>query len=1192
VYYDISDAAGNSRIVTTINNASVYAPSIHNFVQYDRFGRRTQEGTIGGRITTFTHDLSGRVITEQSLGVNNTFTHNIFGVTSIRNIEGNTRHNTYDSMGRLVTSSDFMGSTQRFTYDALGRLLRHYVPFDRVGAATRYATTLYFYDRNGNLNQTHSSTNLPGSAAAWSVTNNTFRHNLLMLSQTGNGPLTEYTYDLAGNVLTKRVGGVGGATTAFTYNNRGQLVQTTDALNQTETFTYDVNGLPLTRTDRNGTLFRMTYNYIGLLIREEAVQNGVVVGHRRYIFRRTGALASVSNGTHLITNAYDAQGRLIRQTETGGIERTFVYNEADNIIESRVYINGRRYTHNVYAYDVAQRVRTVTSNGQLHATYAYNANGNRVRTTLSNGVITDYTHNLSGLVTSLVNRQGNATLSRFDYTYYLDGNMQRVTEMMGGTTRTVTYAYDTARRLIREHDTGAGGGAITRTYTFDARGNRTQMVVAGAEAYAVTYVYDLNNRMLTETRTGRNPSIATLTYDRNGNQLSRVATSGPSSTRPPRPIEGLGGAIRVIFEGVEQVSVRAFGTSNTLIEIDHTFYTEVWRAGNRTVLKVGDSAYTTTDNGKRLYYTFCSLWPIGAFSFNNMVPSGGEPVRITAKYISRGQYLWKSEYTFYLDNVAESPWLFVDCCEPYLSWNNNMFSMFMEAMEMGIALEMEFDSLAELVEQLDSLDILNERTAMEGMHALYVTDGLIRPMVTSDDVYAMLSTIRDHPLADGTNRLGGAIRAANDATYDTDSLQAEMRTDSRQSVAMVTTAQGEKQTETRTYNAFNQLVRFEENDAVSTYVYRPDGLRLSKTVNGVRTTHVWCMGNIVLEQNANGGVKNRFVRGARGQLVRSEHHGWYLFNVRGDVVQRVDNAGNMLHAYRYTAFGNELNPVASDTNRFRFAGEYWDAHRGEYYLRARSFNPRTGRFTTPDPWWGLHNMQFGTNPVTRNGRLMPNQWAIMQAGNLFVFGVNNPVRWTDPLGLWTKDIHEELTRLALELIGADTGMEDLFASFMDSIVAGNRGVDYPPYRALRWWSESAQSRHFNRNSANATDSRLVWAEHYLTAAINLWLMADMLSVDNWFTAQDRLDMQMNALYLLGRGLHSIQDIEAHGNIGMGLRGALFAAHVDPRTDSRYYDWSSSSRRWVTSSTEQARFSTSLNDSVDFLNRFFTAIGLN
>ena len=142
----------------------------------------------------------------------------------------------------------------------------------------------------------------------------------------------------------------------------------------------------------------------------------------------------------------------------------------------------------------------------------------------------------------------------------------------------------------------------------------------------------------------------------------------------------------------------------------------------------------------------------------------------------------------------------------------------------------------------------------------------------------------------------------------------------------------------------------------------------------------------MLELNASGAVINRFDRGIRGQLIRSQHHGWYLHDARGSVVQRVNAQGVVLRNYRYTAFGSEVSPDSSNTNPFRFNGEYWDAHRGEYYLRARSFNPRTGRFTQPDPFWGIHNMQDCI-------------WSITQAGNLYMFVMHNPVMFHDPWGL-------------------------------------------------------------------------------------------------------------------------------------------------------------------------------------------------
>ena len=130
-------------------------------------------------------------------------------------------------------------------------------------------------------------------------------------------------------------------------------------------------------------------------------------------------------------------------------------------------------------------------------------------------------------------------------------------------------------------------------------------------------------------------------------------------------------------------------------------------------------------------------------------------------------------------------------------------------------------------------------------------------------------------------------------------------------------------------------------------------------------------------------------------------------------MQRTDNSGNVVRTYRYDAFGNILAPdgrheqpayLGADNNPFRYGGEHWDWERGEYYLKARSYSPRLGRFTSPDPFWNVGNMQFGSNPVTRNGRPMPGAHAIMQAGNLFMFTMHNPVRFIDPTGLFAQDV--------------------------------------------------------------------------------------------------------------------------------------------------------------------------------------------
>nr|WP_310552122.1 RHS repeat-associated core domain-containing protein [Paenibacillus sp. YX.27] len=65
-------------------------------------------------------------------------------------------------------------------------------------------------------------------------------------------------------------------------------------------------------------------------------------------------------------------------------------------------------------------------------------------------------------------------------------------------------------------------------------------------------------------------------------------------------------------------------------------------------------------------------------------------------------------------------------------------------------------------------------------------------------------------------------------------------------------------------------------------------------------------------------------------------------------------------------------------NAFRYAGEYWDSDTGLQYLRARWYDPSTGRFITEDTWEGRINHPDSQNP--------------------YVYVVNNPLRYVDPSG--------------------------------------------------------------------------------------------------------------------------------------------------------------------------------------------------
>jgi RHS repeat-associated protein len=104
--------------------------------------------------------------------------------------------------------------------------------------------------------------------------------------------------------------------------------------------------------------------------------------------------------------------------------------------------------------------------------------------------------------------------------------------------------------------------------------------------------------------------------------------------------------------------------------------------------------------------------------------------------------------------------------------------------------------------------------------------------------------------------------------------------------------------------------------------------------------------NIAAELDGGGNVSEIYTRGIN--LIKNSVY-YYLYNAHGDVVQLADENGAVTKEYHYDAFGVEIGKDGEDTNPWRYCGEYWDEETGTVYLRARSYSPRTGRFSSEDP---------------------------------------------------------------------------------------------------------------------------------------------------------------------------------------------------------------------------------------------------
>ena len=208
-----------------------------------------------------------------------------------------------------------------------------------------------------------------------------------------------------------------------------------------------------------------------------------------------------------------------------------------------------------------------------------------------------------------------------------------------------------------------------------------------------------------------------------------------------------------------------------------------------------------------------------------------------------------------------------------------------------------------------------------------------------------------------------------------------------------------------TYDGFNRLVKVVNAAGTTTYDYRPDGLRNSKTVAGVKTAHIWDGQNMSAELNASGAILRAHIRGV-GLIAEDDAAGtrqYALYNAHGDVVQLSNTNGVVTREYQYDAFGNERNPDAADANPFRYCGEYFDAETGDIYLRARYYDPAIGRFTQMDTHWNPGNMIYGDNYKN-----IPELASILQSSNLYVYSTGNPIKYLDATGKISKEKADEI----------------------------------------------------------------------------------------------------------------------------------------------------------------------------------------
>jgi len=112
-------------------------------------------------------------------------------------------------------------------------------------------------------------------------------------------------------------------------------------------------------------------------------------------------------------------------------------------------------------------------------------------------------------------------------------------------------------------------------------------------------------------------------------------------------------------------------------------------------------------------------------------------------------------------------------------------------------------------------------------------------------------------------------------------------------------------------------------------------------------------------------------------LTQGTAERFYRYDAQGSVRALSDGTA-VTDTYTFDAYGNTTGRTGTSVNAYQYTGEQRDEETGNYYLRARYYNPANSQFISRDSWEG-----DSRNPITLNK---------------YTYANSNPAMYTDPSG--------------------------------------------------------------------------------------------------------------------------------------------------------------------------------------------------
>jgi RHS repeat-associated protein len=181
------------------------------------------------------------------------------------------------------------------------------------------------------------------------------------------------------------------------------------------------------------------------------------------------------------------------------------------------------------------------------------------------------------------------------------------------------------------------------------------------------------------------------------------------------------------------------------------------------------------------------------------------------------------------------------------------------------------------------------------------------------------------------------------------------------------------------YDQANRLVSATVGGTTTTYSYDGDGKRATKAVGtGSPITYTYDI-NQSLPMLLSDGTRNYvYGLGLAFSVDTSGNLAVYHTDGLGSVRALTDPNGNLVQTYQADEFGVPALVQGTSAQPFGYAGQQTDAESGFQYLRARMYDPSTGRFLQRDPVPGSPDQPQTINP--------------------YAYAGNNPTTFADPSG--------------------------------------------------------------------------------------------------------------------------------------------------------------------------------------------------